>query len=438
MESASVLRRHPWLQLPSGGLRGVGRRQRWDAVHSLRQLTGGVDLQGRDERLIRLTHQIWRGRRQWLDSASRVDYLPKSDAVIPEVALIGRRMVGKTTLLSRTVGERHVRGGAKDAEVMNFYSVNDCIRVIDTPGMGWARAGAGEQARWQNAVVAMVHRRPQLRRLYLLADLRVKGFTERDRSMLECLLHLRAPVTLVVSMADKFCRESEFRGQTTDTEESQERLLHEIHKLRESLEVGGARELPVMVLAALRSQGVAEWMYDVVANCYSHLPSRRLELELVRGDLRIARGERKGALGAPPASAGVLMPSESDLAVLSECKYLPPMDCPEGVLRDPTLGTDRKFPPVGDRGAVAMMGEEEEAEMVNVHPLHGTEVLRKYFPALADDWLRRNHAGLNPTAKVEAERYFGLRLPGGLREKYMTPDEREARRRRELERLKQG
>eukprot|EP01062_Namystynia_karyoxenos_P059748 TRINITY_DN51170_c0_g1_i1.p1 TRINITY_DN51170_c0_g1~~TRINITY_DN51170_c0_g1_i1.p1 ORF type:complete len:539 (+),score=143.94 TRINITY_DN51170_c0_g1_i1:70-1617(+) len=477
--AAELLRRDSSLLLPGpapppeedpplGPRVGVGRR-RFRAEYYLRELAGQHQQLPRDERLLRLAAQVWRRRRLWVGSAGSVDYFPLQDPHTPEVAFIGRRLVGKTSMLRRMLGSNAVKSAEMPTAkcLMNFFHVGESFRLIDTPGAGWTKATQAEQGRWQNAVLALARRRPGLRRVYLFADPRPSGFAQRDTQMLEWLLLHRVAVTLIVSRTDWFLRPGavhKLAGKSP--EDCHQELLLLIDQMKHRLDLPGAAELPVLITSARGCQGVGDLMFDIVAHCASDLPDEDLYIDAFRGRTALARQQERRAPRAAVASGaggdaavaaaegagdallltdqeegGALQGASAGGITLSPCRFLPPVECPEGFFFEKSFAAGGRLGgrvrPRRDSTEVATMTEAEEAATEG-HPLRGTRMLRKYFPALADDYLRRNHADLKPTAKAEAEQYFGMPLPSELREKYLTPDEREARRQQELRRVRAG
>jgi len=73
--------------------------------------------------------------------AVSVTGLPEPD--LPEVAFAGRSNVGKSSLINALVGQKHLARASNEpgrTREVNFFVVDDRLRLVDLPGYGWARA----------------------------------------------------------------------------------------------------------------------------------------------------------------------------------------------------------------------------------------------------------------------------------------------------------
>eukprot|EP01065_Artemidia_motanka_P034813 TRINITY_DN4266_c5_g1_i1.p1 TRINITY_DN4266_c5_g1~~TRINITY_DN4266_c5_g1_i1.p1 ORF type:complete len:507 (+),score=133.57 TRINITY_DN4266_c5_g1_i1:97-1521(+) len=435
--------RDPSLVIPAPVVSVVrNRRGTFNLERHLRESLGMSMDVPRNERVLAIAQQLFKKGHKWTDAAASVSHQPPNERLMPEVAFIGRRRSGKSRMIRCLLGTRNVTRypslAGQHKNVMNFYSVGrGCMRIIDTPGWGWVQDSEAVQRKWQNAVLALLQHRPMLKRIYLFADPRSTGFTERDATMLEWLTMNAAPVTLVVSKADKWLTGVMNRDRKNlSMEENYQSLLRAIRAMKDSLDLPAARDVPVLITSAKMAQGIGEMIYDITSHACRDLADSDLYLE------DVGRGM---ALGPAESSETAVVPAETHDtgAVLSPCSFLPPLQCPEGFFYDPTVNRsigDTKLilrtQPRKDGGALAMKPDWQA--MSADHPLKGTQLLRRYFPTLAEDYMRRNHAALNPTVKAEVEQKFGFKVPKEVADKFLTPDEKEVRRQRALAALRSG
>ena len=94
----------------------------------------------------------------------------------PEVALIGRSNVGKSSLVNMLVGRRALAAvGARPGKtvLMNFFLVGGAWCLVDLPGYGYAQRGRGELLRMSGMLDGYLGGRGEvLRGVVLLVDCR--------------------------------------------------------------------------------------------------------------------------------------------------------------------------------------------------------------------------------------------------------------------------
>jgi len=127
---------------------------------------------------------------------------------LPELALLGRSNVGKSSLLNRLVQRRQLaRTSASPGKtrLVIFYRVERPRRalcLVDLPGYGWARVSKAERAGWKALVESYLRGREQLRGAILLQDLR-RDWSEDEALLVAWLAERRVPVLLAFTKADK-------------------------------------------------------------------------------------------------------------------------------------------------------------------------------------------------------------------------------------------
>ena len=135
--------------------------------------------------------------------ASQIDGLPPAD--LPEVAFAGRSNVGKSSLINALVGHRHLARASNEpgrTREVNFFLLDERLRLVDLPGYGFARASKTVTAKFQNLGRAYLRGRPNLKRVYLLIDAR-HGLKAVDGEALEALDIAAVSYQIVLTKADK-------------------------------------------------------------------------------------------------------------------------------------------------------------------------------------------------------------------------------------------
>ncbi len=143
---------------------------------------------------------------EFVTSAARPSQVPPPS--LPEVAFAGRSNVGKSSLINTLVmRKRLVKTSSTPGKtrMLNFFAVNGRYGFVDLPGYGYARAPKGKRVEWGSLVEDYLKKRPTLRAVVLIMDLRHEPFPT-DCQMIEWLAHQKLPAILVATKADKLGR----------------------------------------------------------------------------------------------------------------------------------------------------------------------------------------------------------------------------------------
>ncbi|MCA3712243.1 MAG: YihA family ribosome biogenesis GTP-binding protein [Phenylobacterium sp.] len=135
--------------------------------------------------------------------AVSVTGLPEPD--LPEVAFAGRSNVGKSSLINALVGQKHLARASNEpgrTREVNFFVVDDRLRLVDLPGYGWARAAKGEVKKFQALGRDYLRGRPNLRRAYLLIDAR-HGLKDVDEEPMAAFDKAAVSYQVILTKADK-------------------------------------------------------------------------------------------------------------------------------------------------------------------------------------------------------------------------------------------
>jgi len=135
--------------------------------------------------------------------AVKMEGLPDPD--LPEVAFAGRSNVGKSSLINGLVGQKHLARASNEpgrTREVNFFVLDEVLRLVDLPGYGFARAGKQIKSDFQNLGRAYLRGRPNLKRVYLLIDAR-HGLKKVDAEALDALDLAAVSYQIVLTKADK-------------------------------------------------------------------------------------------------------------------------------------------------------------------------------------------------------------------------------------------
>lgn len=131
---------------------------------------------------------------------------------LPEVAVLGRSNVGKSTLINRLLGRKSLARTSRTpgkTRRIQFYRVSGeraprtAIYLVDLPGYGYAAVSRSEQRRWKPMVEGYLRgSRASLRGALLLMDAR-RELRSEEEQLLEWLEAEEVPSTLVLTKSDK-------------------------------------------------------------------------------------------------------------------------------------------------------------------------------------------------------------------------------------------
>lgn len=127
---------------------------------------------------------------------------------LPEIAIVGRSNVGKSSLLNRLVGQRGLARVSKTpgrTQQINFFVVGETLTLADLPGYGFAKVPLDVQRAWKGVVEAYFGGRPQLRAVCVLIDVR-RGLGDDDQQLLAYLDGVGLAWFVVATKVDKLAR----------------------------------------------------------------------------------------------------------------------------------------------------------------------------------------------------------------------------------------
>jgi GTP-binding protein len=142
---------------------------------------------------------------EWLAAAAAPGDFPPARE--PEVALLGRSNVGKSSLLNRLVSRRALaRTSATPGKtrLLHWYRVERgerTLALVDLPGYGYAKVAKSERAAWQRLVESYLDAR-RTRVALLLQDLR-RDWSEDESLLLQWLAQRDVPALVALTKCDK-------------------------------------------------------------------------------------------------------------------------------------------------------------------------------------------------------------------------------------------
>ena len=94
---------------------------------------------------------------------------------LPEIALVGRSNVGKSSCVNALLNRRNFARTSQTpgkTRTINFYLINNEFYFVDLPGYGYAKVAKSEKDKWGNIMETYLGDREELCAIFLLVDIR--------------------------------------------------------------------------------------------------------------------------------------------------------------------------------------------------------------------------------------------------------------------------
>lgn len=151
------------------------------------------------------------GEVEFLKGVVSMDGLPPADRL--EICFAGRSNVGKSSLINALTGRRALARTSNTpgrTQEINFFTVGETHYLVDLPGYGFAKAPLPVVEKWQSLLKAYLSGRANLRRAFLLIDMR-HGVKPVDSQIMTLLDKAAVPFQTVLTKADKISRADQER-----------------------------------------------------------------------------------------------------------------------------------------------------------------------------------------------------------------------------------
>lgn len=143
-------------------------------------------------------------------SVGNLSELP--DDTRPQVAMVGRSNVGKSSMINHLANQKQlarVSGEPGRTQTVNLYDFAGKFFLVDLPGYGYAKTAKSIRENFPTMIREYLSTSEQLRMVFLIIDARIPQ-SPFDVEMMEWLTEQCIPFTIVMNKMDKVTKNEAF------------------------------------------------------------------------------------------------------------------------------------------------------------------------------------------------------------------------------------
>ena len=169
-----------------------------------------------------LAKELFKNKINFVKGIVNLNQMPISE--IKEICFAGRSNSGKSTLLNAISENKklaRVSNTPGRTQEINFFLIKKKLFIVDLPGYGYAKAPKHKVDDWQKKIETYLSSRVNLRRVYLLIDVR-RGLTQKDHFFMKILDQSAVNFQLIITKSDKF--------NTNEIQEMTKKIFFDLHE----------------------------------------------------------------------------------------------------------------------------------------------------------------------------------------------------------------
>lgn len=136
------------------------------------------------------------------------------DLNLPEIALIGRSNVGKSSFINTLTNRKklaHTSNTPGKTRLINFYNINEEFIISDLPGYGYAKVSKTEQEKWGKVLEEYLIKRRSLKAVIQFIDAR-HDVQNNDFQMREWLDFHKLQIITLATKIDTLSKNEAFKS----------------------------------------------------------------------------------------------------------------------------------------------------------------------------------------------------------------------------------
>lgn len=127
---------------------------------------------------------------------------------LPEIAVVGRSNVGKSSLINALVGQVGLARTSRTpgrTRLVNWFEIDETFHLVDLPGYGYAAVNKATRDSWRPLIEAYLEQRSVLCGVLLLVDVR-RGVEDEELDFAPWLADRRIPIVVALTKSDKLAK----------------------------------------------------------------------------------------------------------------------------------------------------------------------------------------------------------------------------------------
>ncbi|MDD3831917.1 MAG: ribosome biogenesis GTP-binding protein YihA/YsxC [Clostridia bacterium] len=139
-------------------------------------------------------------------SKAKYEHLHGDD--IPQIAIVGKSNVGKSTFINFICDNKKLARTSKSpgrTRLINYFLVNDNFYLTDLPGYGFANVSQEEKSKWADMIEDYLDKEENLVHIIMLVDIRHE-LGVNDKLMYNYIVSRNIPFTVIATKSDKISR----------------------------------------------------------------------------------------------------------------------------------------------------------------------------------------------------------------------------------------
>ena len=143
---------------------------------------------------------------KFITSAAETKQFPAEG--LPEIAVVGRSNVGKSSLINALVGQSGLARTSRTpgrTRLINWFEIDGKFQLVDLPGYGYAEVSRAMRESWRPLIESYLAERKTLAGVLLLIDIR-RGVLDEELDFAPWLEARQTPIVVALTKADKLAK----------------------------------------------------------------------------------------------------------------------------------------------------------------------------------------------------------------------------------------